>query len=199
MQRNLILSALLLVGAITACSKTESATATGSDPKGGGIERIGVPTSGGMRGVKGHGDVFGEEGAIGGAPGGVRGSSSELTAEEGKITMEPPADLKAGAASVGKLHLVPAKGYDVNVKYTFKLNLTPPAGVSVEKALLKGGGHDGAGDAEKLELTELIVPVKLTADKAGAYAIGGQFEFAICKEDACITKHVPVTLQIAAK
>ena len=195
-----VLNVLLFAAAVTACSKSEATTsAPGEQLKGSGAERIAVPTSGGPGGMRGkdplNEDVIGTKG--GGPPGGI--DTSKLSAEEGALTIEAPADCKAGASSTAKVHLVPNTGYDVNLKYPFKLNLTAPDGVTLDKAALKGGGHDGAGDAETLDLHNLTVPVKLVAAKAGDYSINGMFEFAICKEDACLTKHVPVALKIAAK
>ncbi len=180
---------MLLAGA---CSKSEPA-ATSEKPVGGERGVISVPT---MKGGPGgtHGDPLDV-----GTPAGTKEDNTKLSAEEGALTAEPPTDCKAGVQTTAKVRLVPSKGYDVNLKYPFKLNLTAPDGVSLDKAALHGGGHDGAGDAETLELRQLTVPVKLVAAKAGDYSISGQFEFAICKEDACITKHVPVSLQIAAK
>jgi hypothetical protein len=198
---NVLLFAAASISLLGACSKSEATTsAPGEQLKGsGGHEIINVPTSGGPGGMRSKDPLA--DSTIGAKGGGTptKEDNTKLTPEEGALTIEAPADCKAGASSTAKVRLVPNTGYDVNLKYPFKLNLTAPDGVTLDKAALRGGGHDGAGDAETLELRQMSVPVKLVAAKPGDYSINGMFEFAICKEDACITKHVPVALKIAAK
>jgi hypothetical protein len=42
--------------------------------------------------------------------------------------------------------------------------------------------------------------IPLTVERAGRYAIRGNLDFAVCKRDqACLTKSVPVTVQVAAR
>jgi len=185
----LVIAALLLA----ACSKSATNQDTGSKTAaGGGEERIAVPTTGGA-----------PEGAVkGGAP--VADSPQlRLSPEEGKLAIEAPADVKAGAEVTAKVMIVANPSYKVNVEFPTKLVLdAPPAGVTLAKQELKAGGASKAkGDADVFDDKQLAFVVKLTPAQSGTYTINGSFKFAVCDRAGtqCLPKKEPIAIQIAAK
>jgi len=187
----LVIAALL----IAACSKSATNQDTGSKTAaGGGEERIAVPTTGGA-----------PEGAVkGGAQSGsVDSPQLRLSPEEGKLAIEAPADVKAGAEVTAKVMVVANPSYKVNVEFPTKLVLdAPPAGVTIAKQELKAGGASKAkGDADVFDDKQLAFVVKLTPAQSGTYTINGSFKFAVCDRAGtqCLPKKEPIAIQIAAK
>jgi hypothetical protein len=123
-----------------------------------------------------------------------------LKPNEGTLAVQAPADAKAGAETTVKITVTPGQGYHVNTEYPIKLTLETPAGVKLDKSEFKAGGHDGAkGDAEALDEHQLVLAVKMTADKSGSYTINGSFKFAVCDKDQCLAKKEPIAIAVAAK
>ena len=123
-----------------------------------------------------------------------------LKPNEGTLAVEAPADAKAGAETTAKITVTPGQGYHVNTEYPIKLTLESPPGVKLDKTEFKAGGHDGAkGDAVALDEHQLVLAVKMTADKSGSYTINGSFKFAVCDKDQCLAKKEPIAIAVAAK
>jgi len=184
----LVIAALLFA----ACSKSATSQDTGSKTAaGGGEERIAVPTTAGA-----------PEGA---AKGGATADSPQLrlSPEEGKLAIEAPADVKAGAEVTAKVMVVANPSYKVNVEFPTKLVLdAPPSGVTIAKQELKAGGASKAkGDADVFDDKQLAFVVKLTPAQSGTYTINGSFKFAVCDRAGtqCLPKKEPIAIQIAAK
>jgi hypothetical protein len=123
-----------------------------------------------------------------------------LKPEEGKLAIEPPSDVKAGAEAVAKIIVTPGSGYHVNTEYPIKLTLTSPAGMTLAKDKFIAGGHDKAvGDADALDEKQLAFAVKLTPAASGSYTINGNFKFAVCDKDQCLAKQETIAIAVAAK
>jgi len=153
--------ATLLLG----CTKENRDTASAPADKGVGT-KVAVP---------------GDDRAVGGGPGGGTGGGTvpasddaryRLKPNEGTLAVEAPADAKAGSEATAKITVTPGQGYHVNTEYPIKLTLDSTAGVKLDKTEFKAGGHDKAkGDAETLDEHQLVLAVKMTADKSGSYTI----------------------------
>lgn len=123
-----------------------------------------------------------------------------LHSEEGTLTVDAPADAKAGSETTATITVKPKTGYHVNTEYPIKLALDPPANVTLAKKELNAGGRTkDKGDAEALDEQQLVLAVKLTAAQAGSYTINGSFKFAVCDKDQCLQKKEPITITVAAK
>ena len=186
------LMSLLVAG----CSKSATNQDTGSKTAGGtgGEERIAVPTGAGA-----------PEGGGPGTKGAAQVDSPQLrlSPEEGKLAIEAPADVKAGAEVTAKVMVVANPSYKVNVEFPTKLVLdAPPQGVTIAKAKLEAGGQSKAkGDADVFDDKQLAFLVKLTPAQSGTYTINGSFKFAVCDRAGtqCLPKKEPIAIQIAAK
>jgi hypothetical protein len=143
----------------------------------------------------------------GGAPpletkGGPTDSKFRLSADEGKLAIEPPSDAKAGAEATVKISVTPGSEYKVNTEFPTKLTLDTTSGVTLVKAEFKAGGHDkDKGDADMFDEHGLAFNVKLTAAASGSYTINGSFKFAVCDKAGhqCLAKKEPIAIQVAAK
>ena len=181
---------------IAACSKSATNQDTGSKTAApsGGEERVAVPTTGGA-----------PVGAAKGAAPAAQTDSPQLrlSPEEGKLAIEAPADVKAGAEVTAKVMVVANPSYKVNVEFPTKLVLdAPPAGVTIAKQELKAGGASKAkGDADVFDDKQLAFVVKLTPAQSGTYTINGSFKFAVCDRAGtqCLPKKEPIAIQVAAK
>src|SRR5579864_5114581 len=84
----------------------------------------------------------------------------------------PPA--KKGQKAIAKIKITPGGGYHLNKEYPTSLALTPPSGVTVDKAKLT------AKDATKWEEQGGEFDVGYTAQNAGKQKVTGEIKFAVC-------------------
>jgi hypothetical protein len=181
----------LVLATLSACTKANQDTASAPADKGIGT-KVAVPGDD-KPGVAAPRDT---------APMTVGGADERfrLKPNEGTLAVEAPADAKAGAEATAKITVTPGHGFHVNTEYPIKLTLETPAGVKLAKTEFKAGGHDkGRGDAEALDESQLVLAVKMTADKSGSYTINGSFKFAVCDKDQCLAKKEPIAIAVAAK
>jgi hypothetical protein len=177
---------------LVGCAKSPPAQDTG-----GGAISGGTPT--GERRL----NVPGNDGkTVGGAE--TKGGEErfKLSADEGKLVIEPPADAKANSEAVVKVSVKPGDLYKVNTEFPTKLTLENAQGVTIAKAELKAGGHDKAkGDADVFDEKELVFAVKMTPAAAGSYTVNGTFKFAVCDKagSTCLAKKESIAIQLAAK
>ena len=123
-----------------------------------------------------------------------------LKPDEGTLTVEAPADAKAGTETIAKVIVTPGAKYKVNVEFPTKLTLETTSGVTFAKAELKAGGASKSkGDADHFDEKQLMFAVKLTPSQSGSYTINGSFKFAVCDKDQCLAKKEPIAIQVAAK
>lgn len=134
----------------------------------------------------------------------VKGGADDrfkLSAEEGKLVIEPAADAKANSETVVKVMVKPGEAYKVNTEFPTKLTLETAQGVTIAKAELKAGGHDKAkGDADVFDEKELVFAVKLTPNTTGNHTVNGTFKFAVCDKagSTCLAKKETIAIQLAA-
>jgi hypothetical protein len=177
----------LLATLLLGCTKENRDTVSAPAEKGVG-QKVAVP-----------GEKIGM-GAPDTAPMNADSERFRLKPNEGTLAVEVPADTKAGAEATAKITVTPGQGFHVNTEYPIKLTLETPAGVKLDKTEFKAGGHDGAkGDAVALDEHQLVLAVKMTADKSGSYTINGSFKFAVCDKDQCLAKKEPIAIAVAAK
>jgi hypothetical protein len=138
-------------------------------------------------------------GAGAGAPAG-NDAAFKLKPDEGRLSIEVPADAVAGQETTARVIVTPSEKYKINFEFATKLTLDPPAEVTLAKTELKAGGQaQSRGDAEKFEEKELAFLVKLTPTTSGAHTVKGSFKFAVCDKDQCLAKKEPIEIQLAAK
>lgn len=191
MSRFVVVS-FVMVGAL-GCAK--SSQDSGSKPVttgGTGEKRLAVPTA--------DGTVVGGAQAKGG--GDANDARYRLAPDEGKLSVEPPADAKANSEATVKVTVTPGDAFKVNTEFPTKLTLENTQGVTIAKAELKAGGHDKAkGDAEQFDEKALVFAVKLTPTASGTFTVNGSFKFAVCDKSGttCLAKKEPIAIQLAAK
>jgi len=123
----------------------------------------------------------------------------KLKAEEGKLSIEVPADAKAGAEVLAKVLVIPTDKYKVNKEFPTKLTLAKTDGVAIAKDTFTAGGSDQLkGDADAFEDKQLVFTVKLTPT-AGNHTVSGTFKFAVCDKDTCLAKKEQISIAVAAK
>jgi len=186
--------------ALTGCTKSAPNHEGGSrQPTGETPSKIAVP--GGETPIAG---------APGGAPGGAMTEGTpakggddtmfRLKPDEGTLTIEAPANAKAGTETIAKVIVTPGAKYKVNVEFPTKLTLETTTGVTFAKAELKAGGASKAkGDADHFDEKQLVFSVKLLPAQSGSYTVNGSFKFAVCDKDQCLAKKEPIAIQVAAK
>jgi len=125
-----------------------------------------------------------------------------LAPDEGKLSLEPPADAKAGGEANVKLTLTAGDKYKVNTEFPTKITLETTEGVTIAKAELRAGGHDkDKGDADVFDEHQMVFEMKMTPASAGSYTVNGIFKFAVCDKagSTCLAKKEPIAIQLAAK
>ena len=103
----------------------------------------------------------------------------------------PPA--KKGQKAVAKIHVTPGAGFHINKEYPTSLALTPPAGVTLDKAKLNA--KDAAAWTEKAGEFD----VAYTASKPGKQTVTGELKFALCSANSCDPKKSAVSFDIDVK
>jgi hypothetical protein len=114
-----------------------------------------------------------------------------IQADEGTLAIGKAVG-KSGAEATAQISVTPASGYHVSTDFPTELAIEAPAGVKLAKTDLQ------KSDADKLAEQGLVLSVKATADKAGAYEIKGCFKFGVCDKESCHPKRQPITIQVAA-
>ena len=97
---------------------------------------------------------------------------------------------KKGAHAVAHLKITPGAGFHMNKEYPTSLALSPPDGVTLDKAKLT------AKDAAKFEEKEALFDVAYTANKPGKQTVTGELKFAVCSANSCDPKKSTVSFEI---
>jgi hypothetical protein len=188
-----------------ACSKSagnqDKVSAAPTNPSPAGQEAMAMPTQG-PGGLAKPMPSMGRpaEADPAGAPAGGGEDPFKLKPEEGKLTIELPADAKAGGEAIAKIRVTPGSGYHVNLEYPVKLTLTQPDGVTLAKTTFVAGGRDKSkGDADALDENQLALSVKMTPAASGSYTVNGTFKFAVCDVSQCLAKKETIAIALAAK
>lgn len=186
--------------AAAGCSKPaanqETGTATAKSDMGGG--KVAVPGGEAPKMASGMGGTESTGGAIG-AKGGGGDDPFRLKPEEGRLAVEAPKDVVAGAEFTAKILVTPVGPYKINKEFPTKLTFETAAGVTLAKSQLTAGGHDQVkGDADAFEDKQLAFTVKLTP-ASGNHTINGTFKFAVCDKDTCLAKKEQISFVVAAK
>jgi hypothetical protein len=135
--------------------------------------------------------------AIEGKP--VEGEGKTATAPSGGTTDKEytlqidPEEGKVGQESKVSIRVIPQGEWHMNLQFPTKLEITPPAGVTVAKAKL------AKDDAVKLDESSCEFAVALTPSEAGDKTFTGEFKFAVCIDDACVPKTEKLEFQVAVK
>jgi hypothetical protein len=127
------------------------------------------------------------------------GDDKALAPAEGTIAFHAQPAVPGDVTSA-HLRVSAGPGYEINERFVWKLALAPTPGVTLPKTSFRGGGRHAQGDAAAFDHRELAIDIPLTVERAGRYAIRGNLDFAVCKRDqVCLAKSVPVTVQVAAR
>ena len=100
---------------------------------------------------------------------------------------------KANERAVAKISISPKGGYHVNTDYPVKLTLTPPDGVTLEKA------KQTKDDATRFEKAELDFEVAFTSSGSGTKTFTGQLKFAVCSDTECKPTTEKVSFDVDVK
>lgn len=116
-----------------------------------------------------------------------RGSVAEehqRVAGEAVITIAPVQGLRDRPIAAA-LRVVPRPGYHINLDLQPRLELAPPAGVTLAPITLT-----------TWNATELQMTTTMTAHEAGAYELHGNLHFAVCQADRCFPKIEPIAIAV---
>ena len=202
-QKSRLTPALLSLLVAVGCSKSAGNQDTGSKPAAKGTDTVGAMQPEGappaMKAAGGGNEMAAAEPASGGAAA-AGDDQFRLRPEEGKLSIEVPADAKSGTEVTAKVFVTPAGPYKINKEFPTKLTLESPEGVTIAKAKLTAGGAEQAkGDADAFEDKQLAFTVKLTPSKSGNHTVNGTFKFAVCDKDTCLAKKEQISIALAAQ
>jgi hypothetical protein len=108
-----------------------------------------------------------------------------------EIVAPPPS--KAGAPGTATVTVRTRGGWKLNTDYPFKLELSPPAGVTVAKSVLR------KGDARRFEEREAALDIVITAARAGQADVGAIVKFATCDDASCAVHKEVFTITTTAR
>jgi hypothetical protein len=100
---------------------------------------------------------------------------------------------QVGTAAAAQVVLKPTGGYHLNKEFPTQLEVTPPAGVAVDKA------KQTVADAARFEETGAEFAVHYTAKDAGAKKFTATFRFAVCTETTCDPKRETLAWNVDVK
>jgi hypothetical protein len=128
----------------------------------------------------------GASGASAAAKAGAAGASAAAKAGAPESAAEAvnfvvrvvPGAAKAGAESTTVVEVTPKPGFKMNLDFPARLRITEPGATKPAKEVL--GKDDAEVTAEVLRFK-----VALTAEQAGAAAVGALADFSVCNENAC--------------
>ena len=115
-----------------------------------------------------------------------------LMPDEGQFVVEQATGTRVGIASTARIRITPAGPYHINTDYPFTLTLDKAEGITVNKSTLS------REDAETLVEKGLVLPIAFTPLVAGTHRVTGSIQFGICRDDSCLARSMPVTLEIEA-
>lgn len=96
----------------------------------------------------------------------------------------------AGTTATGQLVLTPKAPFKCNLEYPYKLKLTAPGGVALEKAEVTK--PDMSVDAK-----QVAIPVKYTVPEQ-QQELEGQLAFSVCTDDKCLIERVQLKMTTQA-
>ncbi|NVB42262.1 hypothetical protein G6O69_30845 [Pseudenhygromyxa sp. WMMC2535] len=137
------------------------------------------------------------EGPIAGAP--VEGEQKVAekpgaSPEDKAYTLQiEPSEGKVGEEGQVSIRVIPAETWHMNLEYPTKLQVEPPAGVTVAKAKL------GKDDAVELDEENCEFALSFTPSEAGDKTFTGEFKFAVCQDEACAPKTEKLEFTVAVK
>lgn len=116
-----------------------------------------------------------------------RAPDPALAPDEGRFEVVAPTAAALGVATTARIRVVPGAGFHINEKYPLVVHLTPADGVTAAK-----------GEPEPLGERELSIPITVTPTAAGRHAVTGSIRFGICKRDACLSREMPIAIDVIA-
>lgn len=119
-------------------------------------------------------------------------AGTAYAADNYKLSVAAPS-AKVSARSVAKIRVEPTSGFKMNLDYPTKVTITPPEGVTLEKA------KQTAKDATKLDKTAAEFDVAFTSADKGKKTFTGEIKFAVCTENNCDPKVEKLSFQVDVK
>jgi len=98
------------------------------------------------------------------------------------VSVEAPPQSEVGKSTRARVRLEPGTGYKINKDYPIKLEVTPPAGLDVERKTQR------APDAVRLDPQQALFEVAFTPKEAGRKEVTAVLGFSVCTPKACEIK-----------
>lgn len=99
-----------------------------------------------------------------------------------QVRLEVPGTSTPGTEGVVRVLVDPLPGWKMNFDFPTRLEITPPAGVTLVKSA------QSIEDAERFEEKGASFAVKFSADSPGVKEFQGKFRFAVCTDATCDPK-----------
>jgi len=100
---------------------------------------------------------------------------SQTSKDEYRVGVKYKTDVKTGDVTHARIYVVAKAGWKVNAKFPFKVEITGPDGVSMDKTVFK------KGDAKVMNEHKAVfkIPYKATSD--GSHAFKAKVKLSVCK------------------
>ena len=100
---------------------------------------------------------------------------SQTSKDEYRVGVKYKTEVKTGQVTHARLYVVAKAGWKVNAKFPFKVEITGPDGVSIDKTVFK------KADAKVMNEHKAVfkIPYKATSD--GAHTIKAKVKLSVCK------------------
>lgn len=109
------------------------------------------------------------------------------------VKVDAPKQAAKGKRASAKITIAPAAGWHMNLDYPTKLEMAETRGVSYAKA------KQTKADATRLDADGAGFEIAFTPSSKGKKELTGKLKFAVCKEDQCAPKSVPVKVTLNVK
>ncbi|MBW2261642.1 MAG: hypothetical protein JRG91_06675 [Deltaproteobacteria bacterium] len=100
---------------------------------------------------------------------------SQTSKDEYRVGVKYRTEVKTGHLTHARLFVVAKDGWKVNAKFPFKVEITSPSGVSMEKTVFKKGDAKVMNDHKAV----FKIPYKATSD--GVHAFKAKVKLSVCK------------------
>ena len=105
----------------------------------------------------------------------------------------PILELSRGAQAELHLTVAPTAGFKVNVLYPWHLEMTPTAGVSIER--LEWDRESAATFSEE----SVVFDIPISGTTAGTQTISGHLRFSICNDSRCDLHRETVSWEVSVQ
>jgi len=119
---------------------------------------------------------------------------TEIKKAEYRVGVKHRAEIAVGSRAYARLYVVAGSGWKVNVKFPFKVDVTAPAGVALEKSSLK------KDDAKVLDDHKAVFKIPYTVSAAGSHELKAKVKLSVCQGTTqCLFPTETVEWTVSAK